>query len=81
MNIKNALKHKIINGRIEEQAALAVGEQADQLISEAVAMLDRCRKQVGMFMGGEIAELTAKIKGEKFSEKDFFHERLPDGQE
>lgn len=81
MNIQNALKQKVNNGQIKETAALAVGEQADQLISEAVEMLDRCKKQVGMFMGGEISELLAKIKGHKFNEKEYHHERLPDGQE
>ncbi len=81
MNIQNALKQKINNGLIKESAALAVGEQADQLLSETVEMLGRCKKHVGMFMGGEISELLAKIKGQKFNEKEFYHERLPDGQD
>lgn len=81
MNIKNALKNKCINGQISEAEALAIGEQADQIMNDTVEMLNQCKKQLGMFLGGEISELIARIKGQKFNEKEYHHERLPDGQE
>lgn len=80
MNIKKALKEKSVNGKIDENKAIPIAEQADLLIEELSEMLDRCKKQVGMYLGGEISMLQSKIKGFKFNEADYNHERLPDGQ-
>lgn len=57
MNIKKALKEKSVNGKIDENKAIPIAEQADLLIEELSEMLDRCKKQVGMYLGGEISML------------------------
>lgn len=74
------LKAKSQNGHIKEADAIVVAERADQLLAETYEMLTKCKKQVGMFIGGEISELQAKIKGEHFNEQVYNYERLPDGQ-
>jgi hypothetical protein len=78
--ITDALKQKSLNGQIKESDALAIAKRADELLASAFEMLTTCKKQVGMFIGGEISELQAKIKGEQFNEREYNYERLPDGQ-
>jgi len=78
--ITDAIKQKSLNGQIKESDALAIAKKADELLAEALEMLTNCKKQVGMFIGGEISELQAKIKGEQFNEREYNYERLPDGQ-
>lgn len=81
MNVKESLKQSVVNGQIKESQALAIGDQADQLLKEASALLDQLKRNVGMFLGGEIASLQAKIKGQRFNEAEYHHDRVPDGQD
>ncbi len=82
MKIKQSLQNiSHSNGTIKTREALQLAERADQANQELIEMLERCKKHVGMFLGGEIAELLAKNQGIRFSEKEYNYEKTPEGQE
>jgi len=81
MNVTKSLKEKSINGQIKESDAITIAKKADELLTESVILMDELKKHFGLFIGGQISELQAKIKGIAFNEREYNYERRPDGQE
>ena len=79
-NLRNALKQAASGGVIKEAQALAIADQHDQLIHDISEILTRIRPNLGMMVGGEVDQIQAQIKGQRFNAAAYFHDKEPDGQ-
>lgn len=79
-NIQNSLKQASFQGMIKEEHAMIIGNKADQMLEKATNKLTELKGQVGMIIGGEIAELVSEIKGIRFNATEYYYDKQPDGQ-
>ncbi|WP_343524365.1 hypothetical protein [Pedobacter sp.] len=79
-NIKNLVKSASKNGKISEDAAIAIAIAADNLLERSVTLLKELKKQVGTLTGESIDQLLTDITGVKSKDMVFFFEKEPDGQ-
>ncbi|MGY4385666.1 hypothetical protein ACVWYN_002712 [Pedobacter sp. UYP24] len=79
-NITNSLKQASDRGKIAEEKAIKIGEEADLLFKKCTDLFKELKRQVGMDLGERIDDLVSTITKVKSRDQVYHFDKEPEGQ-